>query len=192
MPVFEIKTNKKGNIHAGNLNFNTSNKLPPTIITGMSKRARHAVNSYNEGIIAAKLPEPIKISPLCDTQAVSVSTVPTPATTFTYNLISKSINENLSSRGSTARRHSVLITLSIPTDDEECPLTLESIAESNLPCLPGVSFLRERPLHTKLTLPCNHSFSAISLVYSFCKNSMTCPCCRYYLCYKMCYVMVVL
>ena len=93
---------------------------------------------------------------------------------FTFILKSKLTGE--SRRKPT--RHTVQVTLSIPSDQEECPLTLESIAESQLPCLPDTPFLQDRPLHSKLTLPCGHSFSAMTLIYSFCKNNMTCPCCR--------------
>jgi hypothetical protein len=98
-----------------------------------------------------------------------------PVTTpFTYSLKSKPTGE--ARRKLT--RHTIQVTLSIPSDLEECPLTLESIAESKLPCLPDTLFLQDRPLHSKLTLPCGHSFSAMTLIYSFCKNTMTCPCCR--------------
>lgn len=99
-------------------------------------------------------------------------------TPFNYLLYSNVSNESLSSRGARPERYSIEVTLSIPTDEEECPLTLDSIAQSRLPCLPDVDFMQDRPLHKKLTLPCGHSFSAMTLVYSFCKNNMTCPCCR--------------
>ena len=97
---------------------------------------------------------------------------------FNFQIFSKPTNETFSSRGAKPKRHTVEIVLSIPEDDEECPLTLESIAASKLPCLPDTPFLQDRPLHSKLTLPCGHSFSAMTLIYSFCKNNMTCPCCR--------------
>lgn len=103
---------------------------------------------------------------------------PSKTSPFTYELISKPSNENFSRRGAKPSRHTIQATLSIPADDEECPLTLDPIATSQLPCLPGTPFLQDRPLHTKLTLPCGHSFSAMTLVYAFCKNNMTCPCCR--------------
>jgi hypothetical protein len=82
---------------------------------------------------------------------------------FTYRLTSK-------------LPYSIQVTLSIP-EDEECPLTLESIEESKLPCL-DAPFILDRPLHKMLTLPCGHKFSAMTLIYSFCKNNMKCPCCR--------------
>ena len=97
---------------------------------------------------------------------------------FTYELVSRPSNESFSRRGAKPSRHTIQVTLSIPADDEECPLTLDPIATSHLPCLPDTPFLQDRPLHTKLTLPCGHSFSAMTLVYAFCKNNMTCPCCR--------------
>jgi hypothetical protein len=88
---------------------------------------------------------------------------------ITYQLFSKSFNKLV---------FTTQITLSIPLEGEECPLTLESIKDSQLSCLPNTSFFIESPLHNKLTLPCGHSFSALTLVYSFLKTSMTCPLCR--------------
>jgi hypothetical protein len=70
------------------------------------------------------------------------------------------------------------VTLSIPRDDDECPLTLETIRASRLDFLPDAVFCPERPQHSKLTLPCGHGFHALSLLYSWCKNGMRCPCCR--------------
>ena len=75
-------------------------------------------------------------------------------------------------------RPSTTITLSIPTQDEECPLTLDKISQSKLEFLPDVTFCKDKPHHTKLTLPCGHSFSAMVLIYNWCKNNMTCPYCR--------------
>ena len=89
---------------------------------------------------------------------------------FTYQIKGRKITGK--------RRASAVVTLSVPTAEEECPLTLDPIATSTLPCLPGALFMEERPLHTKLTLPCGHAFYALSLVYSWCKNGMLCPCCR--------------
>lgn len=73
---------------------------------------------------------------------------------------------------------SLTVTLSVPRDDDECPLTLEAIKDSKLEFLPGIAFRQAKPLHTKLTLPCAHSFHALSLLYSWCKSGMRCPCCR--------------
>jgi hypothetical protein len=102
------------------------------------------------------------------------NTPPPMTAPFTFNLKSKPTGENRRK----PTRHTIQITLSVPSEQEECPLTLESIAESKLPCLPDTPFIQDRPLHSKLTLPCGHSFSAMTLIYSFCKNNMTCPCCR--------------
>ena len=63
-------------------------------------------------------------------------------------------------------------------DEEECPLTLEPIATSELELLQGLSFIPERPLWRKMTLPCGHAFSALPMLYHMCKNNMLCPCCR--------------
>lgn len=73
---------------------------------------------------------------------------------------------------------SVTVTLSIPDDSDECPLTLDAIKSSKLDFLPDAPFSTIRPQHSKLTLPCGHSFHALSLIYAFCKNGMRCPCCR--------------
>jgi hypothetical protein len=70
------------------------------------------------------------------------------------------------------------ILMSVPTDGEECPLTLDSMRASSLDFLPEAVFLPFRPLHSKLTLACGHSFSCMALLYSFCRNTMQCPCCR--------------
>ena len=86
--------------------------------------------------------------------------------------------EIMSKHQSIEELKSVMITISVPIPGDICPLTLEPIAESSLDCLPGVTFFEDRPQHTKITLPCSHSFSAIPLIYSFCKNTMICPCCR--------------
>ena len=77
-----------------------------------------------------------------------------------------------------ARKYNMTVTLSIPAADEECPVTLDLISESKLSFMPDVPFLLDRPEHSKLTLPCGHVFSAMTLIYNFCKNSMVCPCCR--------------
>ena len=119
---------------------------------------------------------------LSDTATLPIYTPTQPKTSnnpFTYDLISKpaTFPSTFSSRGRKSNRHTTEITLSVPSDEEECPLTLDPIATSKLPCL-DTPFLLDRPLHSKLTLPCGHSFSAMTLIYSFCKNSMTCPCCR--------------
>jgi len=73
---------------------------------------------------------------------------------------------------------SLTVTLSVPRDDDECPLTLDAIKDSKLDFLPDAAFRQGKPLHSMVTLPCRHSFHALSLVYSWCKNGMRCPCCR--------------
>lgn len=70
------------------------------------------------------------------------------------------------------------VTLSIPAEEDECPLTLDTIKASKLEFLPDTPFCQERPQHSKLTLPCGHAFHALSLLYSWCKSGMRCPCCR--------------
>jgi hypothetical protein len=108
----------------------------------------------------------------------SPKTVTTPASTsaFHYELVAVSKNYH---RGISSPVYAISATFSIPAEDEECPLTLDLISDSTLPFLPEKTpFLLDRPMHSKLTLPCGHAFSAMTLLYSFCKNNMTCPCCR--------------
>jgi hypothetical protein len=71
-----------------------------------------------------------------------------------------------------------MVVLSIPGDEDECPLTLEPIKDSRLACMPDAVFMQEKPQHSKVTLPCGHGFHALSLLYNWCKNNMLCPCCR--------------
>ena len=73
---------------------------------------------------------------------------------------------------------SIEVTLSIPNEDDECPLTLDPIKDSHVSFLPGAVFCKAKPLHSKLTLPCGHSFHSLSLLYTWCRNGMRCPCCR--------------
>ena len=70
------------------------------------------------------------------------------------------------------------VTISQPSPDDECPIFLEAISTAQLSFLPGVSFFKDKPEYTKMTLPCGHSFSAMILIYNWCKNKMLCPCCR--------------
>ena len=72
----------------------------------------------------------------------------------------------------------ITVTLSIPAPDDECPIALEPIGTATLACMPACHFLDGRPEYSKMTLPCGHSFSAMVLVYSWCKCKMLCPCCR--------------
>ena len=70
------------------------------------------------------------------------------------------------------------VLISIPAPDDECPIALEPITTAHLEFLPTCSFIKDTPEYSKMTLPCGHSFSAMVLVYSWCKNGMICPCCR--------------
>ena len=63
-------------------------------------------------------------------------------------------------------------------DDEKCPLTLEPIREDELDFMPGVSFLERYPTFKKMTLPCGHSFGAMTLTFYFGESNLICPCCR--------------
>jgi hypothetical protein len=70
------------------------------------------------------------------------------------------------------------VRLSVPSPEEECPLTLDPMLTSDVEFLPGVAFLRKFPNLKKMTLPCGHSFGAMPLFYHMCKNNLMCPCCR--------------
>jgi hypothetical protein len=74
--------------------------------------------------------------------------------------------------------HSLNVELSLPDPDDECPLTLGPIYDDNLEFLDGVTFIPELPTFKRMTLPCGHSFGAMSLVYNFARKNMLCPCCR--------------
>ena len=89
---------------------------------------------------------------------------------FSFKVVAK--------KGANGQAGTLTVTLSIPGDDEECPLTLDKIKDSKLDFLQGTAFCQAKPLHCKLTLPCKHSFHALSLMYSWCKTGMRCPCCR--------------
>ncbi len=73
---------------------------------------------------------------------------------------------------------SLNVELSLPDPDDECPLTLGPIYDDNLEFLDGVTFIPELPNFKRMTLPCGHSFGAMSLVYNFARKNMLCPCCR--------------
>lgn len=70
------------------------------------------------------------------------------------------------------------VTLSIPGENEECPITQELISTSFLEFLPNVSFRKENPEFSKIQLECGHAFSAMAITYHFFKNGMLCPLCR--------------
>lgn len=70
------------------------------------------------------------------------------------------------------------VSLSVPGEDEVCPITLERMSEYELDFLPGYSFRKGHPTYKKLTMSCGHSFSAMALIYHFRKNQLSCPMCR--------------
>ena len=88
--------------------------------------------------------------------------------------VNASIAYEIKSRDATKKTQ---VMLSVPCADDECPLALESMQEAKLHFF-DAPFFADKPEYKKLTLPCGHSFTATLLAYSFCKNGMTCPCCR--------------
>ena len=85
------------------------------------------------------------------------------------------------SPGAFKRYKTMLLSLSEPAPDEECSITLEPMAEYQLPFLPPSlkeGIVEGQPKLTKASLPCGHGFNAQALLYHFAKNSMTCPFCR--------------
>jgi len=85
----------------------------------------------------------------------------------------------LRSTGSSIKCKILTAVLSEPAQDEECPITLETMAGYTLPFLEaGACVWEGQPELTKASLPCGHSFNALALLYHFAKNAMTCPCCR--------------
>ena len=97
---------------------------------------------------------------------------------------SESITDAIQNLVSEGRGTSIALTISIPDAAEECPIT--SLSMSDPSGTDDLHFLeadcrvfdRSRPMHTKATLPCGHSFSVLHLLYYWCKQNMRCPCCR--------------
>ena len=79
---------------------------------------------------------------------------------------------------------SMRFALSAPVQGEQCPLSLGPIEQDSLPFdveggrVPVHSFYQRLPALKKITMPCGHSFGALSLVYHMARNDMRCPCCR--------------
>lgn len=67
---------------------------------------------------------------------------------------------------------------SVPDHDEQCPVTMEHMANSTVETHPGVVVFPDQPELSKVTLPCSHCFAAFPTVYHFARNSMRCPICR--------------
>lgn len=77
-----------------------------------------------------------------------------------------------------AEHSKIKVKITIPDSTEECPLTLNPIQNDELPFLQGVTFSKSYTNHKKMTLPCNHSFGAMALIYHFARNKVECPLCR--------------
>ena len=90
------------------------------------------------------------------------------------------------------RGEKLSLVLSTPSEEEECPLSMDKITQDGLefletiadwsqsadPASKSTMFYRKAPALQKLTMPCGHSFGALHLVYHFALNNMLCPCCR--------------
>jgi hypothetical protein len=85
---------------------------------------------------------------------------------------------NLRTEGSLDTAKWITGILSVPSPDEECPLTLDKMSDYSLEFLPDQAFMDRLPGYRKLTLPCSHSFSAMAIVYHFARNNLQCPMCR--------------
>jgi hypothetical protein len=85
------------------------------------------------------------------------------------------------SPGTTAKR--LTLWLSAPEEGEECSIAMAPMSDYRLECLPPDTpqvVLTERPELSKATIEgCKHSFSALTLLYHFARNEMTCPLCRH-------------
>ena len=70
--------------------------------------------------------------------------------------------------------------LSEPQPGEECCIAMEAIDTHRVDWLGEgeQAVVAGQPHLTKATLPCGHGFHALTLLYHFAKNEMTCPCCR--------------
>ena len=78
------------------------------------------------------------------------------------------------------KKVSLELALTVPSADEECPISMEPMSACALGFLPAEScLLLTHPQHSKATITaCGHSFGALSLLYHFAGNSLNCPCCR--------------
>lgn len=77
-----------------------------------------------------------------------------------------------------AEHSKIKVKITIPGPEEECPLTLNPIQNDEVSFLPGIAYSKTYTNHKKMTLPCNHSFGAMTLLYHFARNKMECPLCR--------------
>ena len=76
----------------------------------------------------------------------------------------------------------VSLGLSVPDPEEECPLSMCPMDQDHITFMGDShrvsSFYQRMPNFQKGTMPCGHSFGALSLVYHMARNDMRCPCCR--------------
>lgn len=66
-----------------------------------------------------------------------------------------------------------------PTPADVCPISQELISDSELEWLQGVSFNPKEPQLKGIEIQCGHKFSALNLLYHWCRNrTVLCPVCR--------------
>lgn len=75
-------------------------------------------------------------------------------------------------------RFDMEVGLSVPTEEEECPMTKDTMKNYELDFAEGVCVDVYDPSIRKMTLPCGHAFSAMASLYYFCRKGLQCPLCR--------------
>jgi len=72
----------------------------------------------------------------------------------------------------------LVVKLEIPQKSEECAICLDKIEECEVTGFEMLKFDTARPTHTKMVLPCDHSFSVNALLVHWLTYPMRCPLCR--------------
>jgi hypothetical protein len=84
-------------------------------------------------------------------------------------------------RGDKADGGALALELSVPQPGEECCIAMDAMDTHRVDWLGEEgeqAVVAGQPHLSKATLPCGHGFHALTLLYHFAKNEMTCPCCR--------------
>jgi hypothetical protein len=82
-------------------------------------------------------------------------------------------------RGGDKEANVMALELSEPQPGEECCIAMDLMATHRVEWMGEQTVVVGQPHLTKATLPCGHGFHALTLLYHFAKNEMTCPCCRH-------------